>query len=637
VERKIELEEWIQCFERTLNTNGLLESARWRKNLAAISRLLIIVASLTSLTSYKRPASLWAKSSSAPQRVTVQGVFPFYVDQVAGSDENPGTASQPWRTIQKAADTMGPGDTCMVRAGTYTERVQIDTSGTPQLWITYLAEEGVTLNGFNVRADYVIIRGFNITDTPCSWSEGYGIFSQGNHLVIENNEIYECSRGGIGISGSYGIVKGNQIYRNGLIGLDVAGSYHLVEDNEIWGTTQRLPDCTLGGADADGIYFFGSGHIFRDNHIHSITYEDPLVQNAHIDAFQTWGGASDILFESNRIHLPVEQTANEKGVGWMLRDATNLTMINNVLDVHTGVNPSPGNNSGIKFYYNTLVSRPWFSTWNAGFIFTTHADVRNNIFIDFYQALQNQDQDDIVAANCAWNTDGSTPFGSGDYWGINPVFVDLENEIYKLRATSPLIDQAVSVTNVSNDYDDIIRPQGSNPDIGAYEYPKDQKMVANRSEMIIDNTDAGFKTAASEDVWREYVNPDLAHYGISHHTNAQGGTGEDTAAWTFRVPAAGIYEVYARWLAGPHRPDDVPYTVHHHEDSTTVRVNQRIDGGQWNLLGSFVFYGEGEVTLSDDVSSGQEIVADAIRLVWSAPAFSINAQIYLPLIMSQRH
>ena len=36
-----------------------------------------------------------------------------------GSDSAVGTRARPFRTIQKAADVMGPGDTCIIRGGTY--------------------------------------------------------------------------------------------------------------------------------------------------------------------------------------------------------------------------------------------------------------------------------------------------------------------------------------------------------------------------------------------------------------------------------------------------------------------------------------------------------------------------------------
>src|SRR5262245_39689369 len=37
-----------------------------------------------------------------------------------GTDKNPGTSEQPFATLQKAADTVQPGDTVIVRDGTYT-------------------------------------------------------------------------------------------------------------------------------------------------------------------------------------------------------------------------------------------------------------------------------------------------------------------------------------------------------------------------------------------------------------------------------------------------------------------------------------------------------------------------------------
>ena len=44
-----------------------------------------------------------------------------YFVSPAGDDGQPGTESQPWQTIQHAADTVLPGDRVTVRAGTYDE------------------------------------------------------------------------------------------------------------------------------------------------------------------------------------------------------------------------------------------------------------------------------------------------------------------------------------------------------------------------------------------------------------------------------------------------------------------------------------------------------------------------------------
>ena len=48
-----------------------------------------------------------------------------YFVATSGADTNAGSAAAPWRTIQKAANTVAPGDTVNVVAGVYAERVTI--------------------------------------------------------------------------------------------------------------------------------------------------------------------------------------------------------------------------------------------------------------------------------------------------------------------------------------------------------------------------------------------------------------------------------------------------------------------------------------------------------------------------------
>ena len=46
------------------------------------------------------------------------------------SDENPGTADRPWRTIGKAAATLQPGERVVVHRGVYREWVRPERGGT---------------------------------------------------------------------------------------------------------------------------------------------------------------------------------------------------------------------------------------------------------------------------------------------------------------------------------------------------------------------------------------------------------------------------------------------------------------------------------------------------------------------------
>jgi len=68
----------------------------------------------------------------------------FYVS-TAGSDASAGTAQAPWRTLQHAAEQVGPGERVTVRAGTYVG-FQLETSGAPSAPIEFIAEPGVLVN-----------------------------------------------------------------------------------------------------------------------------------------------------------------------------------------------------------------------------------------------------------------------------------------------------------------------------------------------------------------------------------------------------------------------------------------------------------------------------------------------------------
>ncbi len=68
----------------------------------------------------------------------------FYV-ATTGSDAGPGSIAKPWRTIQNAANRMKPGDTCVVRAGTYREAVRVEASGEPGSPIRFVTAKGETV------------------------------------------------------------------------------------------------------------------------------------------------------------------------------------------------------------------------------------------------------------------------------------------------------------------------------------------------------------------------------------------------------------------------------------------------------------------------------------------------------------
>src|SRR5690349_5110339 len=92
-----------------------------------------------------------------------------YFVSTTGSDTAAGTSDAPWRTLQRAANIVGPGDKVTVRQGNYTG-FYLDTSGTAAAPIEFFAEPGVLINqrnattpdGINLEgASYVVIDGFS--------------------------------------------------------------------------------------------------------------------------------------------------------------------------------------------------------------------------------------------------------------------------------------------------------------------------------------------------------------------------------------------------------------------------------------------------------------------------------------------
>ncbi|RPJ27640.1 MAG: DUF1565 domain-containing protein, partial [Planctomycetaceae bacterium] len=418
----------------------------------------------------------------------------YYVS-TSGSDSNAGTSDRPWRTIQKAANTMVAGDTVTVRAGDYPERVQVSRSGASGAQITFQAEGTVTMKGFTVRGNYVTIRGFDISNTPNAWADGQGIFVQANYCVIENNYVHYATRGGIFVyaepwewSGRTScVVRNNRVYRNALVGIEVHGRNHLVEGNEIWGTIQHHPSWPSPSySDADGIRFFGSGHVFRRNYIHDINFSDPENIDPHIDCFQTWGAeyqeaGRDILFERNWCEVLESQTAYESGTAFMLAGSKGLIIRSNVLQAAKHVNTGGGGNSYLTVVNNTLTSDLSFPTSNypqgVALENCPSSTVRNNILYNLpgevYKVTGTSTQGLAMGNNLVYRSDGKALVGSpypGDLWGVVPGFVNAGAANYHLQTTSAAVDVGYNVgTLVPSDYDGIARPQGKAFDIGACE------------------------------------------------------------------------------------------------------------------------------------------------------------------------
>jgi hypothetical protein len=92
--------------------------------------------------------------------ISVSHAVDFYVEP-SGSDTNVGSRTAPYLTVNRCAQVVQAGDTCVIRAGTYRETVRPLSSGTASSPISFVAFSGesVTISGADVASGWLLHKG----------------------------------------------------------------------------------------------------------------------------------------------------------------------------------------------------------------------------------------------------------------------------------------------------------------------------------------------------------------------------------------------------------------------------------------------------------------------------------------------
>lgn len=161
----------------------------------------------------------------------------WYVDR-DGSDNDAGTRSKPFESINQALEKAQAGDTIFVAAGTYTEKVQTVRSGTKEKPITITALDTSNrpvldlkwdLNGPVIRHSYITLQNFEIKN----FDEGVRI-EGATGVRLLNNEIHHGE--------------------NECVRVRYESTNNLIEGNEIHFCGATSPTSRIGGGNGEGIY-----------------------------------------------------------------------------------------------------------------------------------------------------------------------------------------------------------------------------------------------------------------------------------------------------------------------------------------------------------------------------------------------
>jgi len=415
-----------------------------------------------------------------------------------GSDSNPGTEALPWRTIQKAADTLVAGDTVYIKAGTYHERVIAQNSGNASGAITYAAYPGATVtidgSGITLPVDqaglfevsnksHIRISGLRVINARPNADNAGILINNSSYITVEKNSTYNTMSSGIGVWGSdHVVIDGNTVVLacNGGFQecITIAGTDTFeVKNNEV-------DQCRKESIDAkDGA---SNGKVYR-NHAH-----DGVAVGIYVDAWDKHTFNIEVF--QNVVHdINADGFDVASEMGGLLENVSiynNIAYHNRYVGAVISINGPGGAQgrpmNGVYVINNTFYNNGW-ETWGGG-IAVDNPDaesvvIRNNIasqnlyfqmVVDASMPAQNVTIDHNLIDGYR-GTEGETR--GVDYVEGSPLFVNAASADFHLQGNSPAIDAGSATGAPGNDFAGTLRPQDGDDDgaaaydIGAYERP----------------------------------------------------------------------------------------------------------------------------------------------------------------------
>lgn len=399
----------------------------------------------------------------------------YYVDAINGNDGNPGTLSQPWKTIGEANSTLKAGDTVFIRGGTYAgQQIHPTNNGTANNRIVYhnYNDETVIIEQTDTAVDlsnrsYVTIHGITVQncDKYLTMTNGhYNHIEYSRFDAMRNYERFEGFR--VGPDASYNWIHHNKISRYGEYtgGNDRGDMVYIGDDPNPGNTHHNLVeynDIHYGGHNAFSVN--GHHNVVRNNYFHNEEWKNGYGGRISTVKAGKMGGLWN-LFEGNRWCFTGIPPDNNFSPGLKFHSNDNIVRKNmfyaskgpgiQLATLAPSVAPLVDSNhifhnvffyNGIGGVKNTMAIR---FTGGGGPIKGTV--IKNNIF---YQNVGKE-----VAFSGGSNAADNTVVSN---WATgNPLFADANTALldefnqdypdFKLQLNSPCIDTGAFLTTTTN-------------------------------------------------------------------------------------------------------------------------------------------------------------------------------------------
>jgi hypothetical protein len=221
-----------------------------------------------------------------------------------------------------------------------------------------------------------------------------------------------------------------------------------------------------------------------------------------------------------------------------------------------------------------------------------------------------------ATATIAWDPSSSAVAGYDFFYGTSSGNYDYVVDVGKNTSCSISgLENGITYYFVVKAYDSIGLESEFSEEL-RYTVPLTTVSVAtttfdNPDPDFIDNSDSGFETIGT---WISSTRVS-GFYGTNYQY-ARKGNGKHSASWTYNINTQGEYEIYAQWTSHSNRASHAPYSIYNNGIFIdTVQVDQRVNGDQLNLLGTFALSsGTLEIVLTNDESGA--VIADVTQIVF---------------------
>lgn len=417
---------------------------------------------------------------------SVGAIAATYEVSPSGNDANSGAPGSPWKTIQKAANFVSPGDTVQIGAGTYKERIAFNRSGAANAPVTFRAVAGAVVDGTGFpgsstgtqmldisNVSYLTIDGLAIKNSP-----GWGIYLGGSatHIELTGLDVSASAASGVFITPStpnrsYSIVRKSKVHDNaggGIVVWLAPGGYFLIEDNQSYNNAGagNYDGIQVGGGDGSSNHVvvrrnvaYGNGqgndgadqidlggHAIGDHFL--VEENDARGPGGVMKVHQAWGGIG-IIARRNRL----------SGIGFAVYGfPTPAVYYNNTIVDAAGhalqifddrADPAPGRSLGGFDFRNNLVLQ------SSNYLFLLNGVAGYNIDVRYPSLVFATNMYKFTAKGIGWSPrifDAQNPDPAGAlefaaYQAANPPFLQ---DIGSKRITSALT--SVFVNPTARDY-----------------------------------------------------------------------------------------------------------------------------------------------------------------------------------------